>query len=153
MTIDRIQHHRVSALLPRPGCYCKTASFSAVRTRIMTTDITVIYHNPRCSKSRETLQILEDNHQQPDIIEYLENPPTAQELKRIIAMLGISARELLRNTEPVYQEAELNDDSLSEDDIIEAICRYPALMQRPIVICGNRAVIGRPPVRVLEIIA
>ena len=119
----------------------------------MTTDKTLIYHNPRCSKSRETLQILEDNHLQPDIIEYLEDPPTAQELKRIIAMLGVSARELVRNTEPVYEEAELDDDSLSEHDIIQAICKYPALMQRPIVISGNRAIIGRPPVRVLEIIA
>ena len=119
----------------------------------MTTDKTVIYHNPRCSKSRETLQILEDNHLQLDIIEYLEDPPTAQELRRIIALLGISARELLRNTEPVYREAELDDDSLSEDDIIKAICEHPLLMQRPIVICGNRAIIGRPPGRVLEIIA
>jgi arsenate reductase len=119
----------------------------------MTTDKTVIYHNPRCSKSRETLQILEDNHLQPDIIEYLEDPPTALELKRIIAMLGISARELLRNTEPVYKEADLDDDSLSEDDILKAICEYPLLMQRPIVICGSRAIIGRPPARVLEIIA
>ena len=119
----------------------------------MTTDKTLIYHNPRCSKSRETLQILEDNHLQPDIIEYLEDPPTAQELQRIIALLGVSARELLRNTEPQYKEADLDDDSLSENDIIEAICKYPALMQRPIVISGNRAVIGRPPVRVLEIIA
>ena len=119
----------------------------------MTIDQTVIYHNPRCSKSRETLRILEDNHLQLEIIEYLEDPPTVQELKRIIAMLGISARELLRNTEPVYQESELDDDSLSEDDIIKAICEYPQLMQRPIVICGNRAVIGRPPVRALEIIA
>jgi arsenate reductase len=119
----------------------------------MTTDTTVIYHNPRCSKSRETLQILEDNHLDLDIIEYLVDPPTPQELKRIISMLGISARELLRNTEPVYQQASLDDDSLSEDDIIEAICEYPVLMQRPIVICGNRAVIGRPPGRVLEIIA
>ena len=118
----------------------------------MTTDKTVIYHNPGCSKSRETLQILEDNHLPLDIIEYLEDPPTAQELKRIIAMLGISARELLRNTEPVYKEAELDNDSLSEDDIIKAICKYPLLMQRPIVIRGSRAVIGRPPGRVLEII-
>jgi arsenate reductase len=119
----------------------------------MTTDKTVIYHNPRCSKSRETLQILEDNHLQPVIIEYLVDPPTTQELKQIIAMLGISARELLRSTEPVYQEANLDDDSLSEDDILKAICENPVLMQRPIVISGSRAVIGRPPVRVLEIIA
>ena len=119
----------------------------------MTTENTVIYHNPRCSKSRETLQILEEHHLQPEIIEYLEDPPTPQELKRLIAILGVSARELLRTTEPVYKEADLDDDSLDEDEIIEAICEYPELMQRPIVVCGNRAVIGRPPVRVLDIIA
>jgi len=119
----------------------------------MTTDKTVIYHNPRCSKSRETLQILEDNHLQPDIVEYLVDPPTIQVLRQIIAMLGISARELLRNSEPVYREANLDDDRLSEDDILKAICESPVLMERPIVICGNQAVIGRPPVKVLEIIA
>jgi len=119
----------------------------------MTTDKTVIYHNPRCSKSRETLQILEDNHLQPDIVEYLVDPPTIQELRQIIAMLGISARALLRNSEPAYREANLDDDSLSEDDILKAICEYPVLMERPIVICGSQAVIGRPPVKVLEIIA
>jgi arsenate reductase len=113
----------------------------------------VLYHNPGCSKSRATLQILEDNQVNPEIIDYLELPPTQEELKSIVEMLGISARELLRTTEQVYRDAELDDDSLSEDEIIEAICEYPALMQRPIFVSGNRAVIGRPPERVLEIIA
>ena len=113
----------------------------------------IMYHNPNCSKSRETLQILEDNHQSPDIIEYLEHPPTAQELKDVIKMLGVSARDLLRTTEPVYRDADLDDDTLTDDEIIEAICEFPALLQRPIVISGTTAVIGRPPTRVLEIIA
>lgn len=113
----------------------------------------VIYHNPRCSKSRETLQILEDNNLTAEIVEYLENPPTAAELRDIIAKLGIGARELLRTTEPVYRDADLDDDSLSEDEIIEAICEYPALLQRPIVVAGDRAIIGRPPARVLELLA
>jgi arsenate reductase (glutaredoxin) len=113
----------------------------------------VIYHNPRCSKSRETLQILEDNNVDADIVDYLEDPPTPQELKRIIGMLGVSARDLLRSTEPVYRDADLDDDSLSDDEIIDAICEYPALMQRPIVVAGDRAIIGRPPSRVMEIIA
>ena len=113
----------------------------------------VIYHNPRCSKSRETLQILQDNDVIPEIIEYLEDPPTAEELRAIVAKLGIGARELLRTTEPVYRDADLDDDSLSEDEIIEAICEYPALLQRPIVVAGDRAVIGRPPAKVLEILA
>ncbi len=119
----------------------------------MSQDNPVIYHNPRCSKSRETLQILQDNNCQPSIVEYLEEPPSPQQLKDIIGMLGISARDLLRTTEPVYKDADLDDDSLSEDEIIEAICEYPELLQRPIVIAGGRAVIGRPPQKVLEIIA
>lgn len=119
----------------------------------MNHDKLVMYHNPKCSKSRETLQILEDRQCKPEIIEYLEEPPSVRELKRIIEMLGVSAREILRTTESVYKDAELDDDSLSEDEIIEAICEYPALLQRPIVIVGDKAVIGRPPVKVLDIIA
>lgn len=113
----------------------------------------VIYHNPSCSKSRETLQILEHNNVEPTIIEYLEQPPSAQDLRAIIAMLGISARDLLRTTEQVYKDAQLDDESLTEDDIIEAICQYPALLQRPIVVADGKAIIGRPPVKVLDILA
>ena len=113
---------------------------------------TVIYHNSGCSKSRETLQILQDSNIEPEIIDYLKTPPSAQELKRIIEMLGVSARDLLRRTEEVYKQADLDNDSLSDDDIINAIVEHPALLQRPIVICGDRAVIGRPPTLVLEII-
>jgi len=113
----------------------------------------VIYHNPRCSKSRETLQILEDNNLSPEIVEYLDEPPTAQELTGIIVMLGIGARDLLRTTEQAYRDAKLDDDSLSDEDIIEAICEHPILLQRPIVVAGDKAIIGRPPVKVLDIIA
>ena len=113
----------------------------------------VIYHNSGCSKSRETLQILQDSNIEPEIIDYLKTPPSAQELKRIVEMLGVSARDLLRRTEEVYKQADLDNDSLSDDDIINAIVEHPALLQRPIVICGDRAVIGRPPTLVLEIIA
>ena len=119
----------------------------------MGTDNLVIYHNPRCSKSRETLQLITDHQIEPEIIDYLEEPPSPEELKRIISLLGLTARDLLRTTEPVYKDADLDDDSLSDDEIIEAICEYPALLQRPIVIGGERAVIGRPPVKVLELIA
>ena len=121
--------------------------------RSMSNEKTVIYHNPRCSKSRETLQIIQDNQVDAEIVEYLEDPPGPEELKRIVGLLGITPRDLLRTTEQVYQDADLDDDSLSDDDIIEAICEYPALLQRPIVVRGERAVIGRPPARVLEIIA
>ena len=119
----------------------------------MSADQIVIYHNPRCSKSRETLQLLQDNNVVHDIVEYLEQPPSVDELKSIIRLLGVNARDLLRTTEPVYKDAELDDDSLSEEEIIEAICEYPALLQRPIVVAGDKAVIGRPPVKVLDIIA
>ena len=118
----------------------------------MSHDKPVIYHNPRCSKSRETLQLLEDHECDPEIIEYLDEPPTMEEMQRIISMLGVSARELLRTTEQVYKDADLDDDSLSDDEIIEAICEYPELLQRPIVVYRDRAVIGRPPTRVLDII-
>jgi arsenate reductase len=113
----------------------------------------VIYHNPGCSKSRETLQILQHSNIEPEIIHYLENPPSALELKRIIQMLGVSAWDLVRRSEQVYKDASLDEDSMSDDDIIDAICKYPALLQRPIVICADKAIIGRPPTLVLEIIA
>ena len=118
----------------------------------MSQDKPVIYHNPRCSKSRETLQLLEERDCDPEIIEYLDEPPTAEELQAIVSMLGITARELLRTTEQVYKDADLDDDSLSDEEIIEAICEYPALLQRPIVVYRDRAVIGRPPSKVLDII-
>ena len=113
----------------------------------------VIYHNPRCSKSRETLQLINERQIEPEIIDYLDEPPTPDELRRIVALLGVGARDLLRTTEPVYKDADLDDDSLSDDEIIEAICEYPELLQRPIVIAGDKAVIGRPPSRVLDLIA
>jgi len=119
----------------------------------MNKDKLVIYHNPACSKSRETLQILQDNNQNPEIIEYLQQPPGKQTLMEIVNMLGISVRDLLRTGEQAYRNAGLEDESLGDDQIIAAICEYPSLLQRPIVISGNRAVIGRPPVKVLEIIA
>jgi len=119
----------------------------------MTRNKLLIYHNPSCSKSRETLQLLRDNDQSPEIVEYLQQPPSIQELSEIIKMLGISARELLRTGEPAYQDANLDDDTLDEEEIIAAICKFPSLLQRPIVISGNKAIIGRPPLRVLEIIA
>ena len=113
----------------------------------------IIYHNPNCSKSRETLQILESNNITPCVIEYLNNPPDRQALQRIIEMLGVSVRDLLRTGEQIYLDAGLDDDTLAEDDIIAAICEHPILLQRPIVVSGERAVIGRPPDTVLSLIA
>jgi len=139
--------------------YCQGSSVKVKRRYCsrpdleMSNDKPVIYHNPRCSKSRETLQLLNDRGVEPEIIEYLENPPNSQELRRVVELLGVRVRDLVRTTESIYQEVGLDDDNLSDDELIEAICENPALLQRPIVISGNRAVIGRPPSRILEIIA
>lgn len=111
-----------------------------------------IYHNPRCSKSRQTLQILEDNGVAPEIILYLETPPTADELSVVLNKLGISARELLRSGEDAYKENNLKDKALGDEQLIAAMVAHPKLIQRPIVIKGDRAVLGRPPENVLELI-
>jgi arsenate reductase len=117
----------------------------------MTVDRLIIYHNPSCSKSTETLQILQQNNKTPRVIEYLKNPPDELQLKEIIKMLGIPASDLIRTTEQAYIDAKL-EESATDEQIIEAICTQPVLLQRPIVISGSRAVIGRPPIKVLEII-
>ena len=117
----------------------------------MSTGKPIIYHNPGCSKSREALQILHQNNKEPEIIEYLATPPNKETLRQIIKMLGISPRDLVRTNESAYIDAKL-DDSATDEQIIEAICEHPTLLQRPIVISGNRAIIGRPPNKVLDII-
>jgi arsenate reductase (glutaredoxin) len=113
----------------------------------------VIYHNPRCSKSRQTLQLLHDRAIEPTIVEYLKTPPTAEELKQIVAQLGISPRALLRSREAPYQELNLANPNLSDDDIIDAMVKYPILIERPIVIHANQAALGRPPEQILEILS
>jgi len=111
-----------------------------------------IYHNPRCSKSRATLELLEARGVEPSVIEYLKEPPDDIELRQILDLLGISARELLRTGEAPYKQLGLQNPSLSEDQIIEAILKFPILMERPIVIANGKACIGRPPESVLEIL-
>lgn len=111
-----------------------------------------IYHNPRCSKSRQTLEILEDKGLKPDIKLYLEDVPSSDELKFILKKLGLKARELMRIKEEEYRINHLDDDQLSEEQLINAMIRYPRLIERPIVIANNKAVIGRPPERVLDIL-
>lgn len=115
-------------------------------------DELIIYHNPNCSKSRETLAILQAGNKTPTIIDYLKNPPTEQELKKIIELLGVSPRELLRTGETAYLQENLDDLSLNGDQIIGSMCAHPILIERPIVISGGKAVIGRPPSVVLDII-
>lgn len=111
-----------------------------------------IYHNPRCSKSRQTLTLVEEKGITPDIVLYLDTPPSPAELADILAKLGISARDLLRKGEEAYKEQGLADQSLSEDALIKAMCETPKLIERPIVIKGNKAVLGRPPENVLELL-
>ncbi|MBW3566555.1 MAG: arsenate reductase (glutaredoxin) [Proteobacteria bacterium] len=111
-----------------------------------------IYHNPRCSKSRQTLALLQDRGLEPTVVQYLENPPDTGTLRRLAVQLGVSARELLRDNEAKYQELGLADDALSEDDVFTAIAAHPELLQRPIVVANEQARFGRPPESVLEII-
>ncbi len=111
-----------------------------------------IYHNPRCSKSRQTLALLEQHGVKPEVIEYLKTPLSAAALSEIIGQLGISARQLLRKGEAEYKELSLADESLSEQQLIQAMCDHPKLMERPIVVHKGKAMIGRPPEAVLEII-
>jgi len=111
-----------------------------------------IYHNPRCSKSRATLQLLRDRGFEPVVVEYLQTPPTAAELDRILGMLGLAPRDLARKKEPAYAEAGLDDPSLDRDEIIARMVANPAVIERPIVVCGDRAAVGRPPENVLAIL-
>lgn len=114
-------------------------------------DIT-IYHNPRCSKSRQALVLLEQQGIEPEVVEYLKTPPTPEALQTIINQLGISPRQLLRRGEAIYKELKLADDSFTDEQLIQAMCDHPKLIERPIVINNNKAKIGRPPEAVLDII-
>jgi len=111
-----------------------------------------IYHNPRCSKSRQTLEILNQQNVDIEIIEYLKASPNAETLKQILSYLKISARDLLRKGESAYKEAGLDDTSLSEDEIIAAMVEHPILIERPVVVNNGKAAIGRPPESVLAIL-
>lgn len=112
----------------------------------------IIYHNPRCSKSRQTLQLLTDHGIEPTIILYLEKPPSKPALKKILAALAIKPRALLRKGEAIYKELNLQNESLSDSALIDAMHTHPVLIERPIVIVGDRAVLGRPPENVLELL-
>jgi arsenate reductase len=111
-----------------------------------------IYHNPRCSKSRQTLQLLQERGVEPEVVLYLETPPDAATLRELLKKLGIEARELLRTGEDAYKELGLKDRDLAEDDLIRAMAEHPKLIQRPIVVKGDRAVLGRPPENVLGLL-
>lgn len=110
-----------------------------------------IYHNNRCSKSRNGLKALEDSGKEFEIIKYLENVPTFNELKKVIDLLGISPIELVRKNESIWKE-NYKGKELTDDEIISAMTKNPKLIERPIVINGNKAVIGRPIEKILDII-
>ena len=115
------------------------------------TDLT-LYHNPRCSKSRGALELIEARGLTPTVVRYLETPLNAAQIKALLGKLGISARQLLRTGEDEYKMLQLADESLSEAQLIDAIAQHPKLMERPILEVGDKAVIGRPPENVLELL-
>ncbi|QIH10129.1 MULTISPECIES: arsenate reductase (glutaredoxin) [unclassified Pseudomonas] len=115
------------------------------------TDLT-LYHNPRCSKSRAALELLEQRGLAPTVVRYLETPLDATRLHALLGKLGLSARQLLRTGEDEYKSLGLADTSLSEEQLIAAIAQHPKLMERPVLETSDKAIIGRPPENVLEIL-
>ncbi|KNX79103.1 arsenate reductase (glutaredoxin) [Pseudomonas sp. BW16M2] len=115
------------------------------------TDLT-LYHNPRCSKSRGALELLEARGLAPTIVRYLETPPDAATLEQLLAKLGIGARQLLRTGEDEYKALDLANPALSDAQLIKAMAEHPKLIERPILVAGDKAVVGRPPEKVLEIL-
>jgi arsenate reductase len=116
------------------------------------TDTITMYHNPRCSKSRATLELLKSGGNEPQLVEYLKEPPTAETLTGILDMLGMEPRELMRKKEKEYREAGLDNPDLGREELIDAMLKHPRLIERPIVIANGKAAIGRPPEKVLEIL-
>jgi arsenate reductase len=112
----------------------------------------VIYHNPRCSKSRAALQLLREKGVEPAIVEYLKTPPAAAELARLLDLLGMAPRELMRKGEAVYKELGLDDPALDRRALIAAMAENPSLIERPIVVAGDKAALGRPPEKILDIL-
>lgn len=110
-----------------------------------------IYHNTRCSKSREACGILQDKGVEFETIEYLKTPPTQKEIKGLLKMLGMKAQDIIRKGEPLFKE-KFADKKLSESEWIKALAENPILIERPIIVKGNKAIIGRPPEKVLELI-
>ncbi len=111
-----------------------------------------MYHNPRCSKSRQTLELLRARGIEPEIVEYLQSPPDARQIEQILDMLGLQPRQLMRTGETEYKENNLADTSLSRGELIQAMVDHPKLIQRPLVLNDGKAALGRPPEDVLEIL-
>ena len=112
----------------------------------------VVYHNPRCSKSRQTLVLLRERGLEPKIVLYLETPPSEAKLEELLDMLGVTARDLMRRKETSYRDLGLDNPSLTRAELVAAMAAHPILIERPVVVSGTRAAIGRPPEKVLEIL-
>jgi len=112
----------------------------------------IIYHNPRCSKSRQTLEILNDQNVDTKIVLYLENPPSAEEVASILEKLGLSSRDIIRKGEEEYKLLNIKDQSLTENELISFMSENPKLIERPIVVKDDKAIIGRPPENVLSLL-
>lgn len=115
------------------------------------TEVT-IYHNPRCSKSRQTLQLLRDRGIEPRIVEYLKAPPSAQELDSILKLLGFEPRDLMRKKEDAYRTGGLADPTLDRAALVRAMVENPTVIERPVVVANGKAAVGRPPEKVLDIL-
>lgn len=111
-----------------------------------------IWHNPRCSTSRRVLEMIRNKGIEPHVVEYLKTPPSAAELKAVLAKLGIGARDLLRKKELDYRKRGLDDEKVTDAAAIRAMTENPVLIERPVVLAGRRAVLARPPERVFEVI-
>ena len=111
-----------------------------------------ILYNPKCSKCRSTLSLLNEHDITPDVVEYLQTPPSVEELQSILELLKLEPRELMRKHEAPYKENNLDDVSLSRDQLIQAMVDHPILIERPIVIKDNQAIIGRPPEKILDLL-
>jgi arsenate reductase len=118
----------------------------------MTDSDSRLYHNPRCSKSRGALELLRERGVEPRIVAYLDTPPSLEELRQLLKMLGMPARALLRTGEEVYASLGLDNPALTEEDLLGAMVQHPRLIERPIFIHGGRAVVGRPPEQVLTLL-
>jgi arsenate reductase len=112
-----------------------------------------IWHNPRCSKSRQILELLRERGIEPVIVEYLKTPPSEAELTHALAALGMAPRELMRTKEAVYEELHLDDEARTEAELVAAMASHPILIERPVVFVGGRAAIGRPPEDVLTLLS
>ena len=115
-------------------------------------DSVTIFHNPRCSKSRQTLALLEEKGITPDVVEYLKTPPTVEKISEILDLLGMQPRELMRRKETPYSENNLADEQLDRQALVQAMHDNPVLIERPIVLANGKAAVGRPPENVLEIL-